>query len=62
MQNKHNFAAINATLCDIRSSDALFEEISIVMREDFAQTTSIVSRDNRVAQVNASIRSSWIWS
>lgn len=61
MQNKNCFTAVHATLCDIRSSTDLFGGIPVVMGGDFAQTTPVVPRGNRAAQVTASIRSSWIW-
>ena len=62
MQNKHNFVAVNTTLCDVRKSDALFDDIFVVINKNFAQTTSVVSRENRIAQINVNIRNFWIWT
>lgn len=61
MQGKYNFTAVNFSLGDIRKSDELFGGIPLIMGGDFAQTTPIVPKGSRADQVNASIRSSWIW-
>ena len=61
MQNKSNFVAVHTTLCDICKNDQLFGGIPVIMGGDFAQTTPVVPKGSRAAQVNASLRSSWIW-
>ncbi len=57
MQNKHYFTIIYKILCDIRQNDNLFNEIFIIIRNDFAQITLIISINNRAAQINVNIRS-----
>ena len=61
MQNKENFAAVNTTLQDICSTGHLFGGIPVLLGGDFAQTLPIIPRGNRAAQVNASIRQSFLW-
>ena len=36
IQNKHNFTAVNFTLCDIRMDDSLFNRILTILNGDFA--------------------------
>ena len=60
MQNKSNFAAVNTTLYNIYKNNNLFGGIPIIMGGDFAQTTPVIPKGNQAAQVNASLRSSWI--
>ena len=61
MQNKKNFAAVNTTLQDICGTESLFGGIPVVFGGDFAQTLPIIPRGNRAAQMNASIRQSFLW-
>lgn len=60
MQNKKNFAAVNTTLQDIYDTEKLFGSIP-VLGGDFAQNLPIISQGNRGAQVNTSIRQSFLW-
>jgi hypothetical protein len=36
MQYKHNFMIINASLCDILQFNDVFNEISVILDENFA--------------------------
>ena len=49
MQNKNNFATINATLYDIRRYDDLFNKLLIIIKNDFAQIIFVVQQNNRAA-------------
>ncbi len=62
MQHKHNFTIVNASLCNILQFSDVFDEISAILDENFAQITFVISRENRSAQINVSIRSFWIWN
>ena len=62
MQHKHNFTIINASLCNILQFSDVFDKISAILDENFAQITFVISRENRSAQINVSIRSFWIWN
>ncbi len=42
MQNKYNFAAINTTLYNIRKNKTFFENISIIIKNNFVQTIFVV--------------------
>jgi len=43
MQHKHNFMIINAFLCDILQFSDVFDEISAILDENFAQITFVIS-------------------
>ena len=62
MQHKHNFMIINASLCDILQFSDVFNEISAILDENFAQITFVISQENQSAQINVSICSFWIWN
>ncbi len=55
MQHKHNFMIINASLCDILQFSDVFNEISAILDENFAQITLVISQENQSAQINVSI-------
>jgi len=55
MQHKHNFMIINASLCDILQFSDVFNEISAILDENFAQITFVISQENQSAQINVSI-------
>ncbi len=57
MQHKHNFMIINAFLCNILQFSDVFDEISAILDENFAQITLVISRENQSMQINVSIRS-----
>lgn len=46
MQDKYNFIAINFSFNNIRKLNILFEEISLIISDNFAQTISIVLKNN----------------
>ena len=62
MQHKHNFTIINASLCNILQFNDVFDEISAILDENFAQITFVISRENRSVQINVNIRNFWIWN
>ena len=43
MQHKHNFMIINASLCDILQFSDVFNKISAILDENFAQITFVIS-------------------
>jgi len=46
---------INASLCDILQFSDVFNEISAILDENFAQITLVISQENQSAQINVSI-------
>lgn len=58
MQDNYNFIVINFNLNNIRKLDLLFEEILLVMSDNFAQTTFVVLKNSCANQININIRSS----
>jgi len=46
MQHKHNFIIINASLCNILQFSNVFNEISVILEENFAQITFVISWKN----------------
>ncbi len=62
MQHKHNFMIINASLCNILQFSDVFDEISAILDENFAQITFVISWENQSMQINVSIYSFWIWN
>ena len=62
MQNKRCFEAVDRTLKDIRSNNALFGGLPVLLGGDFAQIPPVVRHGNRSAIVEASIKQSYIWS
>ena len=57
MQHKYCFEVVHRTLCDVRDeSNLLFDELLVVLSDDFAQILSMIIRDNRVAIVDACVQ------
>ncbi len=46
MQHKHNFMIINASLCNILQFSNVFDEISVILDENFAQITFMILQEN----------------
>lgn len=48
MQDKYNFIAINYNLKDICKSNILFEDISLIISDNFVQTIFVVLKDSYI--------------
>ena len=56
MQYKYNVIIINITLCDIRESKDLFNNIFLLFRDYFAQTLPIILYGSCIAIINIIIQ------
>ena len=61
MTQKKAFEALDRTLRDIRNSNTLMGNITVLMSGDFRQTLPVVPKGTRVDELNASIKSSVLW-
>jgi ATP-dependent DNA helicase PIF1 len=62
MQHRHCQEAFDRTCRDIRDSDMPFGGLTVVFGGDFQQILPVIVKGSRPEIVNASIRSSYIWS
>ena len=60
MQYKYYFEVIYRILKNIRGSDALFEEILVILGGDFAQILLVVRRANRARTVAVNLQQSFL--
>ncbi len=56
MQHKHCFTFVHCTFTNLLQNEHTFDEIFMILNDDFAQILFIVSRDNREAIVDANIQ------
>jgi hypothetical protein len=62
MQHKHCFTFVLRTFTNLLQNEHIFDEIFMILNDDFAQILFVVSRDNREAIVNANIQQCFFWS
>jgi hypothetical protein len=62
MQHKHCFTFVYRTFTNLLQNEHIFDEISMILNDDFAQILFVVSRDNREAIVDANIQQCFFWS
>ncbi len=56
MQHKHCFTFVHRTFTNLLQNEHTFDEIFMILNDDFAQILLVVSRDNREAIVDANIQ------
>ncbi len=56
MQHKYCFTFVHCTFTNLLQNEHIFDEIFMILNDDFAQILLVVSRDNREAIVNANIQ------
>ena len=61
MSHKAAFEALDKTLQDIRRNKSLMAGVTFVMAGDFRQTLSVVPRGTRADEMQASVKSSYLW-
>lgn len=61
MANKKAFEALNNTMQDIKNNKKLMGGIVLLLAGDFRQTLPIVMRATHADEVNASLKSSYLW-
>ncbi len=62
MQHKHCFTFVHRTFTNLLQNEHTFDEIFMILSDDFAQILFVVSRDNREAIVDANIQQCFLWS
>jgi hypothetical protein len=55
MQHKHYFTSVSHTFTNLLSNDYVFDDISVIFENDFAQILLIKRRDTREIIVNTNI-------
>ena len=61
MSHKGAFEALDKTLQDIRNNNQLMGGVSVVLLGDFRQALSVIVRGTRADEINACIKSSYLW-
>ena len=61
MSHKGAFEALDKTLQDIRNNNQLMGGVSVVLSGDFRQTLPVIVRGTRADEINACIKSSYLW-
>jgi hypothetical protein len=62
MQHKHCFTFVHRTFTNLLQNEHIFDEIFMILSDDFAQILLVVSRNNREAIVDANIQQCFLWS
>ncbi|XP_046810000.1 uncharacterized protein LOC124420587 [Lucilia cuprina] len=62
MAHKHALEAINRSLQDIRSSQTPMGGLVVLLAGDFRQTLPVVSRGTPADEINACLKSSYLWN
>ena len=62
MQNKHCFTIIHRTFTNLMQNNDIFDDISIIFENDFAQIFSMIKRKIRFQIVDANIQQCFLWS
>ncbi|KAJ7534497.1 hypothetical protein O6H91_13G097000 [Diphasiastrum complanatum] len=61
MMHKHALESVDRTLRDLRTSDALFGGVTVVLGGNFRQVLPVVRRGSRAKIVSASLKYSYLW-
>lgn len=61
MAHKGGLEALDRTLRDLKGNNQLFGGVMILLSGDFRQTLPVVPRGTAADQINASLKSSWLW-
>ncbi len=62
MQHKHCFTFVHRTFTNLLQNEHTFDEIFMILNDDFAQILLVLSRDNRETIVDAIIQQCFFWS
>lgn len=61
MAHKHSLEALDRTLRDIRNNQHLFGGALVLLAGDFRQTLPVIPRSTAADEVNACLKSSYLW-
>ncbi|XP_067950263.1 ATP-dependent DNA helicase PIF2-like [Watersipora subatra] len=61
MSHKLAFEALNLTLKDLRENNRLFGGVPLLLSGDFRQTLPVIQRGTPADEINACIKSSFLW-
>ncbi|XP_067929167.1 uncharacterized protein [Watersipora subatra] len=61
MSHKLTFEALNLTLKDLHENNRLFGEVTLLLSEDFRQTLPVIQRSTPADEINACIKSLFLW-
>ncbi len=62
MQHKHCFTFVHHTFTNLMQNKHTFDDIFMILSDDFAQILFVVSRDNREAIVDVNIQQCFFWA
>ncbi len=62
IQHKHCFTFVHRTFTNLMQNEHIFDDIFMILSDDFVQILLVVSRDNRETIVNANIQQCFFWS
>jgi hypothetical protein len=62
MQYKHCFTFVHRTFTNLLQNEHTFDDIFMILSDDFVQILLVMSRDNRETIVNANIQQCFFWS
>jgi hypothetical protein len=61
MSHKADVEALNRTMKDISGNDGLMGGVTVLFAGDFRQTLPVIPRGTRTYEVNARLKSSYLW-
>ncbi|KAK7097308.1 hypothetical protein V1264_004308 [Littorina saxatilis] len=61
MSHRATFEALDRTLQDLRKNDTLMGGVTIVLAGDFRQTLPVIPRGTKADQLQACVKSSYLW-
>jgi hypothetical protein len=62
MQHKHCFTFVHRTFTNLLQNEHIFNDIFMILNDDFAQILLVMLRDNCETIVNANIQQCFLWS
>jgi hypothetical protein len=62
MQHKHYFTFVHRTFTNLLQNEHIFDDIFMILNDDFAQILLVMTRDNREMIINANIQQCFLWS
>ena len=61
MSHKRAFEAVNITLKDLRSTNAVMGGVTVLLSGDFRQTLPVIQRGTPADEIHACVKSSFLW-
>ena len=61
MSHKNIFLAIDNTLRDVRGKDCIMGGVTVLLAGDFRQTLPVIARGTRADEINACLKSCFLW-